>query len=340
MSVNWNAQVRINDPLELELEKIEKELNLRKHVIIQFSHPSFYGSILPEIDRLCARWDENLGVRFFGHYSLSFDCNTVLQIPNVKTLYVDCLIHAHNTDALTRLENLHYLNLNIFELEDADILRAETFQKLCMLTIFSEKKTVNLEHLKGYTRLHTLIAGGKVNHLDAIGHLDRLEFLSLNSISKTPVHFINKLEKLKTLKFILGGRESVEEIEENEIENLEIVRVRGFSNFQNITKFRKLRKLLIEDQIQLNQINFNKPLKELEEISLLNCKGLTSVTGLAQLPSLHLLRIYKTSIDFESFIGQKLPDTLSTLFFATSKSKLDHEIQKSLIEMGLQKDSE
>ncbi|MDQ0112502.1 hypothetical protein [Paenibacillus harenae] len=224
-------------------------------------------------------------------------------------------------------------------MEDAEILRAEPLQNLCMLAIFSEKKTVNLAHLKGYARLHTLIAGGKVKNLDAIGHLAKLEFLSLNSISKTPVHFINKLGRLKTLKFILGGRESIEEIEENGIETLEIVRVRGFSNIQNITKFRKLRKLLIEDQIQLNQINFNQPLKELEEISVLNCKGLISLTGLDQLPSLQLLRIYKTSIDFDSFIIQKLPNSLLTLYFATSKSKVDLEIQKSLFELGLQKDS-
>ncbi|MDQ0897466.1 hypothetical protein [Paenibacillus sp. V4I7] len=338
MGVNWNTQIRINDPSVLDRDQVENELRQGKHVIVQFSHPSFYGSILHELDELCAHWDENLGVRFYGHYSLSFDCNTILQIPNVKTLYVDCLLHAHNTEALTRLENLYYLNLNIFELEDAEILRGEPLQNLCMLTIYSEKKTVNLAHLEGYSRLHTLIAGGKVKNLDAIGHLAKLEFLSLNSISKTPVHFINKLSKLKTLKFILGGRESVHEIEENEIETLEIVRVRGFSNIQNITKFQKLRKLLIEDQFQLNQINFNEPQRELGEISVLNCKGLTSLTGLDQLPSLQLLSIYKTSIDFDSFIRQKLPNSLTTLYFATSKSKVDHEIQKSLFGMGLQKD--
>jgi protein phosphatase 1 regulatory subunit 7 len=339
LGVNRNTQIRVNDPSALDRDQIERELRRGKHVIVQFSHPSFYESMLPELDELCARWDENLGVRFYGHYSSSFDCNTILQIPNVKTLYVDCLVHAHNTEALTRLKNLYYLNLNVFELEDAEILRAESLQNLCMLTISSEKKTVNLAHLKGYARLHTLIAGGKVKNLDTIGHLAKLEFLSLNSISKAPVHFINKLGKLKTLKFILGGRESVEEIEENEIETLEIVRVRGFNNIQNIAKFRKLQKLLIEDQIQLNQINFNEPLKELKEISVLNCKGLTSLTGLDQLPLLQLLRIYKTSIDFDSFIRQKLPNTLSTLYFATSKSKVDHEIKNSLFEMGVQKDS-
>lgn len=77
-----------------------------------------------------------------------------------------------------------------------------------------------------------------------------LQFLSLNSISKNSINFINDLEKLKTLKFILGGRENINEIEENKIESLEIVRVRGFSELSNMSKFNQLRNLLIEDQIK------------------------------------------------------------------------------------------
>lgn len=338
MSVNWSKQVRINDSSTLDREQIENELRNGSHVIVQFSHPSYYETLLHEVDEICAEWDENFGVRFYGHYSLSFDCNTVLQIPNVKTLYVDCLDHAHHTEALARLENLYYLNMSIYELEDAEILKSEALQSLRMLSLISVKKTVNLEHLKEYARLKILSTGGKVKGLDTIGQLNQLESLSLNSISKLPVNFINHLGQLKTLKFFLGGRENIREIEENEIETLEIVRVRGFNDIQNITKFRKLRRLLIEDQIQLGAIHFHEALKDLEEIVILNCKGLTSLTGLDQLHSLQTLRIYKTSIDFDSFIRQKLPDSLSNLHFATSKRKEDQAIQKSLMEMGLQKE--
>lgn len=71
MGVSWNTQIRINDPSTLDRDQIEKELHRGKHVIVQISHPSFYGSMLPELNELCVHWDENLGVRFYGHYSLS-----------------------------------------------------------------------------------------------------------------------------------------------------------------------------------------------------------------------------------------------------------------------------
>jgi protein phosphatase 1 regulatory subunit 7 len=337
LSMNGKKQVRFSDPAALDREQMENELRNGSHVILQFSHPSHYATLLQDVDEICAQWDESFCVRFYGHYFSSFDCNTVLQLPNVKTLYLDCLTEAHNTEALSRLENLYDLNLNIYELKDSEILRTENLQSLRRLGIASEKKTVNLEYLKSYSHLKTLSVSGKVKSLDTIGSLNNLEFLALHSISKLPINFINNLSKLRTLKFLLGGRENILEIEENEIETLEIVRVRGFNDIQNITKFRKLRKLVIEDQVQLNSIILNEVLEELEEVVILNCKGLASLAGLDKLPSLHTLRIYKTSIDFDSFIRQKLPDSLSSLHFKTSKKKVDQEIQKTLIEMGLQK---
>ncbi|WP_262684391.1 hypothetical protein [Paenibacillus baimaensis] len=45
---------------------------------------------------------------------------------------------------------------------------------------------------------------------------------------------------------------------------------------------------------------------------------------------LHKLRIFKTAIDL------KLPNSLSTVEFATFKSKVDQEIQQSLLKLGFQ----
>ncbi|OME99050.1 hypothetical protein BK127_39330 [Paenibacillus sp. FSL H7-0331] len=45
---------------------------------------------------------------------------------------------------------------------------------------------------------------------------------------------------------------------------------------------------------------------------------------------LHKLRIFKTAIDL------KLPNSLSTVEFATFKSKADQEIQQSLLKLGFQ----
>jgi len=333
----WKRRVLINDPIELDRAQIERELRGGNQVIVQFSHPDYYGSILEEVDELCARLDENFGVRFYGHYSLSFDGHTLLRIPHVKTLHLNSLAQAHNTESLGALKHLYSLHLGIYELENSDILGLDSLQSLRELTIMSEKKIINLHHFKAYSHLEHLHVGGKVKNLDAIGDLEGLNYLALHSISKLPLHFINRLKKLKHLRILLGGREHIQEIEENEIDDLEICRVRGFHDLSNIANFRALTRLVIEDQIQLHEIGFEREMKALEELSISNCKGLGRLTGLEKLPSLHKLRIFKTAIDFDSFIHQKLPSALSAVEFATAKSKVDQEIQELLLQRGFQK---
>lgn len=332
----WKKRILINNPATLDRIQMEQDLRNGNQVIVQFSHPEFYGSILEEVDELCARWDEDFGVRFYAHYSLSFDCNTLLRVPNVKMLHLDSLTQAHHTDALDHLDHLRSLSIGIYELENPEILGLDTLHTLNKLNIISDKKTLNLQYFKEYSGLKELHVGGKVKNIDAIGDLEDLNYLALHSVSKLPLHFVNRLRKLEHLRILLGGREHIQEIEENTIGNLEITRVRGFHDLTNITVFQGLKRLVVEDQIQLQAFCFEQEMKALEELSIRNCKGLTRLEGMDQLPSLHTLRIFKTAIDYDSFIHQKLPKSLSSVEFATFKSKADREIQQSLAKLGYQ----
>jgi protein phosphatase 1 regulatory subunit 7 len=132
----------------------------------------------------------------------------------------------------------------------------------------------------------------------------------------------------------LGGRENLDEIEENEIETLQIIKVRAFNNFNDISNFKKLKNLLIEDQIQLSELNFDKESSTLEDFKLINCKTFNSLTGLEKLNSLKQLRIYKTEINFEEFIKQDFPKSLDILAFYTAKTKIDKEIKAHLSKLG------
>ncbi|GGG69744.1 hypothetical protein [Paenibacillus radicis (ex Gao et al. 2016)] len=337
MRKKWKRRILINDPVALDRVQIKQDLSEGNQVIVQFSHPDFYGSILEEVDELCARLDENFGVRFYGHKSLSFDGRTLLRIPHVKMLHLNALVQAHNTETLAELGHLYSLHLGIYELENSEILGIESLQSLRELTFFSDKKLINLQYFKEFSHLQHLHIGGKVKNLDAIGHLEDLDYLALHSISKLPLHFINRLKKLKHLRILLGGREHIQEIEENEIDDLELVRIRGFHDLSNITKFRALTSLRIEDQAKLQEIGFDRGMEALEEITLSNCKGLAHLLGIEQLPSLRKLRIMRTAIDFDSFISQELPSALSEVEFTTSKSKADQAIEGSLLKLGYHK---
>ncbi|GKU77215.1 hypothetical protein L3i20_v216120 [Paenibacillus sp. L3-i20] len=73
-----------NDPETLDRKQIEQDLRTGNQVIVQFSHPDYYGFLLEEVDELCARLDEHFAVRFYGNHSLSFNAHTLLRIPHVK----------------------------------------------------------------------------------------------------------------------------------------------------------------------------------------------------------------------------------------------------------------
>jgi hypothetical protein len=328
-------QNRINNPLTIDENLIEKELQAGKYVIIQFVDKSYDDHILEHLNDLCLKYDENFSIRFYGHYHKSFDCKTVLKIPNVKWLSVDCLMRADNISELSELKNLRKLNLGIYELRETEILDSVNFKNLIELSVTDTKtKAINLEYLKEYKNLEVLLVSGHSKNIDSIGELSKLKTLYLNSISKKPVHFVNKLKNLKNLHFISGGRENINEIDENEIENLEVVWVRGFNNLDNISNFNKLKTLKIEDQIQLTKIDFDKELEDLYELNIFNCKKLSTLTGLKNLSALNTLVVSRTRIDFDHFIQQELPQNLKHFRFYTTKVKIDAGIKKTLIEKG------
>jgi protein phosphatase 1 regulatory subunit 7 len=322
---------RINNPQKIEPDFIDKELKAGKEVIVQFSYKTYDDKKLSELNKLCGKYDKGFEVRFYGHYSTSFDCNTLLKIPNVKSLYVDCLTKAHNVEALSQLPNLQKLSLGVYELKETEVLNSENLKKLTELIVTETKtKAFNLEYLRDYKNLKSLIIAGHTKNIDCIGALESLEYLSFNSVRQVPIPFVNKLKNLKTLTFILGGRDNIHEIGENEIENLEIVWVRGFKDISNISNFKKIKTLRIEDNIRLQTVHFDRELPNLHDLKIINCKSLSSLSGLENLPSLHQLRIYKTALDFDKVIKRSLPKRLKIFAFYTSKQKVDNEIKKTL----------
>ena len=326
---------RIHNPQNIDIDYINAELREGKAVIVQFSDSTYTDDLLSILNELCELNDEHFSIRFYGHYSSSFDFKTLLKIPKVKSLYVDGLIHADNILALAELAELKSFFLGVSELKETEILKIDSLKQLTTLTLGATKtKTINLEYLTEYKKLQSLMIGEHNKNIDAIGELSCLESLCFSSLKKTPVSFVNKLKRLNTLSFILGGRGNLHEIEDNEIENLEIVWVRGFNNLDNISRFKKLQTLLIENNAQLPEIHFDKELPDLRDLKILNCKTFNSLTGLENLTALTQLRIYKTNLDFTNVIRQKLSPTLKTVAFYTTKKKNDEQIRTELQKKG------
>jgi hypothetical protein len=222
---------RINDPADFDFEYIDRELKNDKHVIVQFSKKVYTDSHLSIINELCKKYSSDFGVRFYGHYTYPLDCNTLLQIPNVKCLYVDCLSKADNPMAIHALNKLEKISIGIYELKESEFLNSSNLKGVTELSLSGSKiKSIDLKHLSQYKYLKRLRLAEYTKNIDAVGEITDLEHLSLNSIKKTPIGFVNYLKKLKELEITLGGRYNIQEIEENEIESLTIDWVRGFND--------------------------------------------------------------------------------------------------------------
>lgn len=335
LSNSTKIQYRIDNPVNIDYSQIEVELNNNKEVIVQFSNDTYNGEMLSKLNELCIRHNSDLSIRFYGHYQTLFDCNVLEEIPNVKSLYIDCLRKVQNIKSLSALSYLERLSIGIYEMNEKEILGLSNLKKLRILILSDTKtKAINLEYLREYHNLNSLAVCGHLKNIEAIGEITNLEHLYLSMISKVSLEFVNRLKNLKTLQLILGGRENINEIEESEIETLSIIRVRGLKDLSNISKFKKLKQLLVEDQAQLSEIKFDDILRDLNDIRILNCKSFNSLIGLENLPTLHQLRISKTNIDFQSFVKQNRPQSLKVFAFYTDRIKVDNEIKEELMALG------
>ena len=110
--------------------------------------------------------------------------------------------------------------------------------------------------------------------------------------------------------------------------------MRGFNDLSCISNFKNLKNFLIEDNIQLESIKFDIEFPFLESLKILNCKKLNYINGINNLKVLKQIIISKTDVNFNSFINQNLPTSLSYVGFYTTKSKVDKEIKNKLVELG------
>ncbi len=285
-------------------------------VVVQFSGPTYLQSTLRRLNELAKFYKNRVEIRFYGHYSSSFDLNTLKQVENVSNLSIDCLLNVSNFEAINELHWLDRLSIGVYNELPEDILSYPSLENLRSLTISeSKQRKLNLSHLSRFHRLHNLYLVGHTRSIETVGLLSNLNSLGLSQIgSKQGLGFLNSLEGLKKLTVILGGRENLNEVFSQSLEELEVIRVRGVSEL--ITgNFPRLKSLRIEDQIRLTELSFGSKSRDLQSIFIGNCKELTSLKGLCKLSSLERLRVFQTSVDFDRLVSEGLPPDLSEFAF-------------------------
>jgi protein phosphatase 1 regulatory subunit 7 len=319
---------RIDDPVSISNEEIDKFVSEKILPIIQFSERCYSSEILSMVDSLCLQYGDKLEVRFYSHWKKPFDAKVLKNIPNVRNLSLDCLDTITNPDKIGELEKLQALSFGVHYFDDKEFLTKIRLEPLKRLSIGgTKKKNINLSHLSRCLKLEYLGIVGHTKNFEVLSSLPKLRELFLSSIGKKQnLNVLNEIKLLESLTLFLGGRESIKEVTNPSLAELIIIRVRGLSDLGDLSRFPRLKCLQVEDQIQIKKILFSKPQEELVDMKLLNCKGLVSIAGLKLLSKLNHLRISSTQVDIDNLIGLTLPQNLDIFAFYTGKSKRDKEI--------------
>lgn len=306
-------------------------------VVVQFSGATYSESTLQRLNELANIYKNRIEIRFYGHYSSSFDFSTLKQVRSVSNLSVDCLLNASNFEELKELHSLDRLSIGVYNELPEDFLSYPSLENLGSLTVSeSKQRKLNLSYLSRFHRLHDLHLVGHTRLIETVGLLSSLQKLGLSQIgSKQKLNFLNSLEGLKKLTVILGGRENLNEVFSQSIEELEVIRVRGVSELI-AGNFPRLKRLRVEDQIRLTELSFGSENENLQSIYIGNCKELASLSGLSKLASLERLRVFQTSVDFDLLVSGALPPSLREFAFYSRSRKMDVEIHKKLAAMGYQ----
>ncbi len=332
-------QERIQNPSSVERAVIESKIAEGYHVILQFDKPPYSPELLKRINNLCGELGKQLEVRFYGHYGTHFDASVLCYLPDVAALSIDCLSEATNLAALSDLANLRYLSLGIYKLDDQHILKSLQLRNLEKLIIGeSLKANFDLTPLQDCSNLIKLCVEKHTKNIDSLARLPALQALTLRCIPKRQnLEFVSKIQSLRHLVIILGGRANIWEIQHPSLEELEIIWVRGFSNFENIGAFPSLRSVKIEDQIRLENLRFTASNKNIQSIRIWNCKTLRALEGLDHLAELTSIRIGTTALNVDSILEQRLAASLKMFAFHTGKVKENETIRKKLDALGYQK---
>jgi hypothetical protein len=325
------SKMRLNNQRNFEEQKLATAIDQGDGVpVIQFSEPSAYeGAVLEQVNHLCERFGSKIQIRFYGHYGGEFDCRVLRQIPEVRWLGLDCLMHATSVEVLNELANLEGLTFGIFEVNLPKLLEMPAMAGLRVLVLeYSRKNNIDLAPLGAFQKLEVLTVSGHSRHIEGLAR-SSIKKLGLSRIRKSvPLDFVGCMANLELLSVRLGGRPSLDEVAHERLKQLEVMRVRGIENL-DVRNFPSLRVLHIEDQPQIKTLNLEPIGGHLQRLKIFNCKRLRHLSGMELLGKLQYLWLGRTLLVPDSLI-ERLPRTLRAVSLCGYGTKRDSMLKERL----------
>ena len=327
---------RYDNPEVLDADGIGRDIANGDRPIVQFSRP-VPDALLREVDALCEKHGGALEVRFYGYGfgPTGFDGRTLRKVPAVSALLIDRLQSMTHVEELADLSRLRSLSLGIERLDAREILAMPSLRRLRSLSVSEAKNgAIDLSPVSKMKELTELAVSGQETAIDAIGECTKLTSLRLRMIGRgARLSFVARLKKLRALYLALGGRDDLDDLAHPTLSELHVVRVRGLARIAPET-FPGLRRLMVEDQAQIEGMEFGSGNPKLTTLTVAGCKGLRRMPGLRHLSSLRELRISRTPLELDDLLSGRLPRSLRSLVIYTGRTRRDAAIRDRLDALG------
>jgi hypothetical protein len=272
------------------------------------------------IQQACAELGDALVIRFFDHFEVGFDASVLDHLDQIRCLAIDGMKEVHSPEAVGRLPRLTDLLFGPWGRHRSDVLAALGVQRLEHFTLAQTPASrIDLAPLGEARSLRTLRLLGRGKNTEAIGGCTSLTELAIDASDKFALDFINRLERLEVLKFVLGNARSIGAIESlPALRDLSFFEVHYLEDLGDLQRFPRLRRLQLSDQPRIAELRVGPGNAALEHMRLYSVPALHTIEGLSSLPALKSLWAYDSRLDLP---WSGLPTTLTHFQLVTKKMK-------------------
>ena len=132
----------------------------------------------------------------------------------MRSLSLDCLRNIEGANRIAELAHLDAFAFGVFESDIPDLLRYPSLAHVYKLVLATTRKNnIDLAPLGTYQRLEMLFLNAHARNIATLGDLRSIRRLSLSRIPKrVSLRFVGRMEGLRSLTVLLGGRTSTEEL--------------------------------------------------------------------------------------------------------------------------------
>ena len=277
-------------------------------------------------------------LRVYGFYSLVCDLSFVRRLNNVRRFSADCLMQATGVEHIACLENLEELSIGIYSLDSFDFLNQlpSTIKSLSLLATKSKKP--KLQNLSRFRSLTQLYLEGQQQGIEVLSELNKLEDLTLRSITTEGLGYVSMLPRLWSLDIKLGGLKNLSAIAGKEsIKYLELWQIRGLSDIGVVSSLSGLQSLFLQSLINVRVIPDLSKLYNLRRLYLANLKGLKDVSAIVHAPALEeFLHISAQNIQPEMYKGLMSMASLKYVHVGYGSRKKNEEFNALVLWSGKQ----